>query len=398
MESFAALRPPVPAREAVTPCGRPIRVLHVASGDLWAGAEAQIYTLLRTLKSHASGMQVAAVLMNNGELAVRLRDCGVDVYTFNEGRIGTISILRNLRRLMRAWRPDIVHTHRTKENILGALANRMACSAPSVRTVHGASERSRKGMRGLRETLISRVDLWCARNLQQRVIAVSAELGQHLAATLPAERIAVIENGVDIAETRSRIQPVDFRIRMSDRVHVGLVGRLVPVKRVDMFIKMAAVLQRRHGQMLWHFHVFGDGPLRGTLEAQAKLEEGVNVTFHGHRSDIIACLAGLDVLVICSDHEGLPMAALESLAVGTRIAAHAVGGLPDALAGTRSARLVHEHDPDAYAEAVWNLLSSRIDAMDNDAVAERVSAARNAERTYALYCQLLGVKPQGMGT
>lgn len=378
-----------PVRRMAAPADRPLRVLHVASGDLWAGAEAQIYTLVRALMSLVPDIQLRAALMNEGELAGRLRESGVDVHIFDESQLGSIGIFTGLRRLMRVWRPDIVHTHRTKENILASLANTTTCRAPSVRTSHGASERTAGGMRGLREALVSRIDLWCARRLQRRVIAVSAELAKHLVGTFPAEKIAVIENGVDVAETRARVHPVDFRSHFPDDVHIGLAGRLVPVKRVDLFIRTAAVLQGRFPQMPWHFHVFGDGPLRPQLEKQAMLEAGLRITFHGHRPDIISCLAALGVLVMCSDHEGLPMTVLEALAVGTRIVAHAVGGLTESLSGVDSAILVQEHHPTAYAEAVWRLLSLPVRTGEEKAIPERIRAARTATLTYSLYRELL---------
>src|SRR5277367_5793662 len=117
-------------------CG--VRVLHIISGDLWAGAEAQAFTQLSAL--HEANVTVAAALLNEGELAARLRARGVPVTVLDESRLSGTGILLALRRLMREWRPDIVHTHRTKENILGSLANRLAGNVPSVRTVHGASE------------------------------------------------------------------------------------------------------------------------------------------------------------------------------------------------------------------------------------------------------------------
>lgn len=398
MESIAAIEHELPMSGTATPLERPLRVLHVASGDLWAGAEAQIYTLLRTLASQFAEVQVAAALMNEGELAERLRRCGIEVHTFDESRLGSVGILMGLLRLMRSWRPDIVHTHRTKENVLAALANRMAGRVPSVKTVHGASERASDGVRGLREALISRFDLWCTRMSERCTIAVSAELASHLARIFPTERIAVIENGVDVAEARARIHPVDFRSRAPGDVHVGLVGRLVPVKRVDLFISMASELRRLHPQTAWHFHVFGDGPLRGMLESQARLDNDARVIFHGHRSDIIACLAGLDVLVMCSDHEGMPMTVLESLAVGTPIAAHAAGGLVDALAGTESAILVRRHDATGYADAVEYLASRRLCNLRENAVPERFTATRNAAKTCALYRDLLKLKGRAVET
>lgn len=390
MESFSAVVHELPMTERTVPTERPLKVLHVASGDLWAGAEAQIYTLLYTLASRFSDVQVVVALMNEGELADRLRQRGIEVHVFDERKLGSVDILMGLRRLMRAWHPDIVHTHRIKENILGALANRTTWKVPCVRTAHGASERAR----GLRETLLLFFDRWCARHLQQRIIAVSADLARQLAMTFAASHIAVIENGIDSEEVRLQVHPVDFRLRAPHGVHVGLAGRLVAVKRVDLFIAMAALLQRRHPGTPWHFHVFGDGPLRVAVEVQARLENGLEVTFHGHRSDIVACLAALDVLVMCSDHEGMPMTALESMAVGTRIVAHAVGGLVEVLTDMNSAKLVEEQSPDAYAEAVWDIVSCCEHSVKRQFAPKRLSAEVNAARTLSLYRELSAFERQ----
>lgn len=365
---------------------RRLKVLHVISGDLWAGAEVQVCTLLRTLRAETRDVEVIAALMNDGELASRLRQCGIAVSVLDENRLNALSIFLGLRQLMRECRPDVVHTHRTKENILGALANATTFNVPCLRTVHGASERVSGGLRGLLETSITRLDLWCGRTIQQRVLAVSADLAQKLARHFPSENVVVIENGVDAAALRAALHPVEFRQKDPDRVHVGIVGRLVPVKRVDLFLETAVLLRRLHPTIQWSFHVFGDGPLRRVLEERGREDLGCGITFHGHRSDVVACMAALDVLMLCSDHEGMPMAALESLAVGTRIVAHAVGGLVDVLRHSESGVLVDSHAAAGYAQAVRRLLES---TSGQTALPARFTAAFNAARTYELYRELV---------
>lgn len=372
---------------------QPIRALHIISGDLWAGAEAQAFTLLSALRKR--GQEVHTIIMNEGELARRLRASDIAVTILDERRMGSISILAALRRLMLSWRPDIVHTHRMKENVLGALANRLALNVPSLRTVHGAAEHKGSGIAHLHKQAFRWLDLWCARHLQDRLIAVSSDLAAKLAVQLPKEKIVIIENGVDVEAVRSQVKPVDFRTREPNALHIGIAGRLAPVKRMDIFLRTAQLLSQRSPERDWRFHVFGDGPLRTTLMSQAE-SLGISriITFHGHRDDIIACIAGLNVLMLCSDHEGLPMIILEAMAVGKRIAAHAVGGIPDALRGYPGAELVEKNNPEAYAFHIDVLLNQWDPGQPRQShLDERFSTDSNASAVISLYQQLLRRAP-----
>lgn len=359
------------------------------SGDLWAGAEAQALTLLQTLRK-SPDVIVAAALMNEGELARRLRASDIPVTVFPETRLNALQILAGLRKLMREWRPDIVHTHRTKENVLGAVANRLACHVPSVRTVHGASEHPARGFRQLHKTLFAKLDRWSGLYLQQRIVAVSQELAGKLATEFPRDKIVVVENGIDADAARLQAHSADWRDG-SPAIHVGIVGRLVPVKRVDLFLETAAALRRSDPRRPWRFHVIGDGPLHAALTARVG-ELGLTdvVKLHGHREDVISCIASLDVLINCSDHEGLPMTILEALAVGTPIVAHAVGGMVAALEASQGAALVHRHTADGYAAAVLDLSRTASTAERRPRLQERFTAAWNARSIYQLYLDLAG--------
>ncbi len=372
---------------------RDLQVLHIASGDRWGGAEAQLCTLLSHLRD-LPGARPRAVLMNDADTAARLREAGIPVDILDESRLGAVAILRGLRSLLRQHRPDILHTHRLKENVLGSLAS-LGLGVPGVRTSHGAPEH-RPGWGKPHKQLIHALDRYCGAHLQQRVIAVSRDLGQQLATVFPSGHIAVIENGVDIAALQHRGAGASFREAAPEAVHIGLVGRLDPVKRVDLFLGMAARLleQPPVQQRGLHFHVFGDGQLRASLEAaSARLGLTQAVTFHGHRQDIGRCIASLDLLVMCSDHEGLPMTLLESIVLGTPVIAHRVGGMVEVLEGNCGGLLVSGHSADDYAGAVRDLLQhpdqAGIIARGQARVAERFSARGNAERTLALYRSIL---------
>jgi len=351
----------------------------------------QAFNLLSAL-NRIEGVEIAAALLNEGELARKLRALAVPVTVFDETRLGGLSILLALRRLMRDWQPDVVHTHRTKENVLGAVANRLAGAAPCLRTAHGAPEHAPRGLSQLHKKVFQHLDRWSGEHLQQARIAVTGELAQKLGG--PAHKTVVIENGVDVDALARDLAPAAFREQAPQATHVGIVGRLVAVKRVDLFLAMAGLLRKQAPQRDWRFHVFGDGPQREAL-ARLATEHGVGdaVTFHGHRGDIAACIAALDLLVMCSDHEGMPMTLLEAMSLGTAVVGHGVGGIAQLLENDRCGYLVTEHDAAGYARAVQAALaqpSERAARVERarDSVDRHYSAANCARRHLNIYRRL----------
>ena len=209
-------------------------------------------------------------------------------------------------------------------------------------------------------------------------------------------QIAVIENGVDFEKVVAEKGIAEYRLREPDATHIGIAGRLVEVKRVDLFIETAARLLQEHPERNWRFHIFGDGPIRPSLEQLSdRLHTADKVVFHGQRQDIATCLGGLDALVICSDHEGMPMISLEAAVLGVPIVAHAVGGLPEVVP---EAFLVRRHDACGYRDAILRALdpNARSVALRWAAeIATRFSAQRNARKVRALYEELMA---EGNGT
>ncbi len=325
-----------------------LRIMHAASGDLWAGAEAQIAQLLIELGGRPD-VEIAAAILNEGELAARLRAAGIETQVFDEARCSSRDIYRRTLAYMREWRPDVVHTHRHKENILGAIAARAAKIQLCVRTAHGAPENANRPW-SARQVVLSAADRWTARFLQDRIIAVSDDLADRLRLSYPGSDITVVPNGIDeSAVRRSAFPPVALA---PDRVHIAFVGRLVPVKRVDVFLAAASQIERSGGRD-YSFHVIGDGPLRGQLEALSE-ESGLAkcCVFHGFQPDAPRWIAAMHCLALTSEHEGLPIVALEALALGTPIAAHAVGGLPSLLSQSPGSTVFHGLDPVSVATAI----------------------------------------------
>src|SRR5690606_30015984 len=116
-----------------------IKICHVASGDLWAGAEVQIFEQLRNL-SVDDRFEVSAILLNEGQLCEDIRSLGIDVFVLDESKTKFLALQKQFRKLVNEIKPDILHSHRYKENLLCGFLGPGSHPAKLITTVHGLVE------------------------------------------------------------------------------------------------------------------------------------------------------------------------------------------------------------------------------------------------------------------
>ncbi|MGX5172738.1 glycosyltransferase [Aliikangiella sp. IMCC44653] len=352
---------------------QPLKVLQIASGDLWAGAEAQLFTLCDSLK-HDFSQQVCVILLNHGELETRLKSIGIKVYVINESQFNIVKIIQRCIRIIKTEKPQIIHTHRFKENIIGAISAKFCNSIATLRSCHGHAEHH-YGFLKVHKKLLNLVELWMGEYWQKYIVAVSEQLAESLSHQFSKDKIKVIENGVNTRAIEAFLQSYNPPTKQPKRV--AIVGRLVPVKRVDCFIELAHYWQQNQSSEV-EFIVYGDGPLAPLLKQQANDLQLNNIQFAGHTQEIYAAIASLDALVIVSDHEGLPMTLLEAMAIGTPIMSVKVGGIPAALKQGECGLLVDSQTPQVLAQGLDELLTNQT------ATQAKVSAAKqNIELNYS---------------
>jgi glycosyltransferase involved in cell wall biosynthesis len=251
---------------------------------------------------------------------------------------------------------NILHSHRYKENLLAHLIGATAPVAFKVRTLHGLCE-PLTGWKGLKRTIIQGVDEWVARVASDTVVAVSDDLMRVVERRFNPNRVVVIRNGIDTAGVVSSMtrQQAKARLGFAGRALVGFVGRLEPVKRVDLFVAMTAHLSRQADEV--HFVIAGSGGLQDSLTTQTReLAISDRVHFLGHRDNIYDVMRALDLLVLCSDHEGLPITLLEALWLEVPVVARCVGGVAEVLQSGKHGACVDSANPVELSDACLRLL------------------------------------------
>jgi teichuronic acid biosynthesis glycosyltransferase TuaC len=211
---------------------------------------------------------------------------------------------------------------------------------------------------------------WAARRAAGIITVARALKDDLIRIGVPAERIEVLRNGVDLR----LFHPVE---RESARARLGFsratllsVGHLIPRKAHELVIRALRSLPEMD------LVVIGDGPERGNLETLAH-ESGLGerVRFVGSLSQDELCsyYGAADALVLASSREGWANVLLESMACGTPVVASRAGGSAEVVASPEAGELMAERTPEAVVEGVRRLFARRPDRAATRRYAEQFS-------------------------
>ena len=376
------------------PPGQAISICHVAVGDLWAGAEVQLKVLLSKLVRKAE-INLSVILFNEGRLKKEIAALGVPVKVFPENRWGSGKIFLELVREFKKSNIRIIHTHKYKDTILAAPAAKL-CGIPHVvRTVHGLREPF-AGLQAFKMSCYEAIERTVHRHCVDSIIGVSSQIESKYKAEGEVSRVTCIRNGIDLEG--KLIQTDRWRTRKdlgidSETCLIGTVGRLTPVKGIPYLLEAASVLLRQGAKV--KILVVGEGSIRQDLMAQTRsLGITDRVVFLGHREDTDALLQALDIFVLPSLSEGVPMALLEAMAAARAVVASRVGGIPEIIEDGFEGHLVEPMDVKGLAERCRRLIESpdvarKMGEQGRKRVERDFSATTMADRVASVYKELL---------
>ena len=352
-----------------------------------------IFNLIRAQKE-SKLTRPYVILLNDSTLASCLRDIGITVYIVPEQGRGILSIARSLYKRIQVLAPDIVHTHRRKENILGSIAAYLAGGVQSIRTVHGAAEWNISLGRPL-DFFIRALDYLVAVTVQRKIVCVSSDLKDRISRYLPNSKVNLVENGIYPVALRNQYSEQRRERESNQVISIGFVGRLTRIKRPDLFVTGAAHLDKQYpGQ--FQFLVFGDGPLANATKDIVK-RNGLQhrFKFFGHVEDLPTHLNAIDLLVNTSDYEGTPISILEAMSLRIPVLARDIGGLPALLGHGKFGDIISDPSPRSISHAIrQRTLNKETLLLKVDSAYENFinnhSAIACAEKYYRIYDSLLG--------
>jgi glycosyltransferase involved in cell wall biosynthesis len=364
------------------------RIAHLIESDGPGGAERVVAGLAGALQARGAENVVIVPERGEGWLARQLDGTGVTILPGPLDRPFR-AVSRWLAGVFATHRVALAHSHEFIMALCGAWAARRA-GVPHVFTMHGSRYYASRWRR--------RIALRVAADLSGGAVAVSQSVARHLSRDLwlRASRIVTIPNGASIsAVSRSSLRD-ELGLEARDQLALA-VGNLYPVKGHRYLVEALGLLADHFPHL--HVAVAGRGELEGPLRTQAGAQ-GLAGRFHllGLRSDIGNLLAGVDIFVLPSLSEGLPLALVEAMLAARPIVATAVGEIPVVLEDGRAGAVVPPGDAAALARALATLLNDRAYARELGAAAARrahaeYTADRMVERYVALYAKRLGWNP-----
>lgn len=318
---------------------RPIRVLRIISRMNVGGPAVQVTTICQGLPKNLYHQRLLigecerdeADFLNNSQNEMSLKmipGLGRKIKPFSD-----LKALVLIWKEIRAFHPDIIHTHTFKAGFLGRLALVFLRNKPnSVHTYHGHllygywKGAKLKALIAIERFLASRTDVLISVGEQVKFDLIEKKIGK-------PNQYRVIPPGFQISSDVLRASSIRSEAERKNGFICLWVGRMVRIKRPDRLVELAREMKNRNLPItIW---VVGDGPYRALLESVAKIEN-LPLSILGWRSDVIQLLLQSDSLVLTSDNEGTPVSIIEAQRLGRPVIATAVGSVSEVLVNEES--------------------------------------------------------------
>lgn len=373
------------------------KILQIGSGAEYGGGSTYLLTLMNAIGQQGWEVHFACT---PGLTLEAVKKAGFSVFPVPamQRPINPWADFRALIQLIKIIRNgnyDLVHTHTSKGGFLGRLAAKITGVPAIIHTVHGFAfhEHSSRAALLFYVTLEKIAAYCCDRmisvNHEDRLKAI--ELG-----IAGPDKIITIQNGIDTTPFDRRFNRGKIRREFGveeDQLLIGTVARLAPQKAPFDFVHAAAYALAHRSDL--KFIMVGDGPLRAETEQlirQLDLSDYIIVT--GHRTDVPELLAAMDVFMLTSLWEGLPISLLEAMAMSKPVIVTDIKGSREVVKNGETGYLVPPKDPEAAGEALLKMLAAgeeakKMGARGRHLVDEVFNAKTMTQNTISVYRELL---------
>lgn len=367
----------------------PMKILQVCSAESLGGGERHVVDLTRALI--ARGHQLHLAVRPDSPLFAELSDAPVTWYEFGLRNALDVLSAHALAAVICREGIDVLHAHVGRDYTFCGVAARMARH-------RGQPARFFITRHHFNPIKTNPVYTWTIAEARA-LIAVSESVRERLAAAFPQllDRIVLIPNWVDTsASERQDKATARARLGLTRRLAVGIIGRLTPLKRQDLFIKAAAHLIRARHWKDTDFLIVGEpGPgdeayAEALREMVNDFEIGAQVRFTGYVEDLPAQLVAFDIVTAPSDNEAFSLALVEAMAAGCAVIATRAGGMAEIVQDGSTGLFVEPDNEWALLAAISRLLTDKalrekLGRIARADVVERFDRAGVIERIERLY-------------
>jgi glycosyltransferase involved in cell wall biosynthesis len=374
-----------------------MNIVHLTASTFYGGPERQMLGLARSLPADRWTFLSFSEKGRGQQFVTAARELGFEAAILEHDTPRLKSAIKDIERQLVRVGASVLLCHGYKACILGRIAARRL-GVPVIGVSRGWTAES---LRVRMYEFLDRINLrW-----MDRVICVSDAQAQKVQmAGVPVNKVMVIRNAIAIDRFRA---PDGRQRRQIERMFpscpshlVGAAGRLSGEKGFGVLVE-AAALVCRHSPAAG-FVVFGDGPLRETLQDRIDRAGLRNrLILGGFRPDLDELIPSFDIVAIPSFTEGLSNVALEASAAAVPVVGTAVGGNPEVIEDGRTGYLVPPGDAKALADRVLDVLASRERALQMGRCARRLVSERftfvgQSQQYQRLFQELLGSSSDGM--
>jgi len=328
-------------------------IAHLMASPFFGGPERQMLGLARHLPKSTTNIFLTFAEKGKSQAFLdQVHKQGFEGLALQQNTPHVRSAASEVADQLRRFKADILTCSGYKPDLIGWMAARQV-NIPVIAVAHGWTAATLKVR--LNETIDRLIMRW-----MDAVVCVSEAQAQRVRrALVPEKKIVVILNAIS-AEAFANPDPAygdllrDLFIQKPKRI-VGAIGRLSPEKGFDQLVEAAALVAKQDPDI--GFIHFGDGPLREAVNRQIKAKGlGDRFVLAGFRHDIASLLPHMDLVVLPSFTEGLPVVLLEAFAAGVPAVATAVGGTPEVIEDGKNGFLVPSGDPPALARRIRDCL------------------------------------------
>ena len=385
-----------------------IRLLELRNTYKWGGGPDKTILLSAELHDHARVSVVVAYIRDVRDHEFQITEMaqgrGLTYFEIPERGKLDMSVLKAIRDLVVKYDINLIHGHDYKSDFFAYLVGRWMCPRPValVSTAHAWV------MLGAKGELYRQLDMFLMKRFDQLIAVSHATKEEMIAAGIPSSKISVIHNGIDTSSWC--LEQVQSNLR--EELHldpaapvIGYVGRIMPEKDLDTWIRGAALVAKRYPQA--RFVLVGEGRDGGTLEDLKKLAGSLGIAdqiiFPGYRRNLLPVYATFDLFVLSSLREGLPNSILEAMALGLPVVTTDVAGAKELVVNGETGFVVPQKNAQEIADAILRILDDtqvkrRLGQAGRDQVEREFSFLKRLRRVEDLYGQVLGLKPCGVSS